>query len=340
MSDSRNTDRGGSSLKRLGVIFAKTAVSGALIWYLVSSIDLAESAERLAQFDAGWGVLALAVLALAFVVGALRWRVFARRLNIALTIGAALRLSLIGQFFGQVLPAGVGGDAVRAWLLVRRGADVGPSVGSIVLDRLAGLAALLFMIALSLPETLTLVDDANTRWGLGLLLVIGVAGIAILFGLSYLPHAIARWRRVRILADTIREARRAGLSPRPASSAVGLSLFGHVLSVLTVFLIAKGLGLTIAPLACLVLVPPVMLVAILPISVAGWGVREGAMVAALGFAGIAAGDALAISILFGLGVLAISLTGSVLWLAQGRETRRKLFGARLAEQPRTEIATP
>ncbi len=340
MSESRNTDRNGSAVKRRGVIVAKIAVSGALVWYLVSSIDLAESTERLTRFDAGWGVFALAVLGLTFLVGALRWRVFARRLNIALTIGAALRLSLIGQFFGQVLPAGVGGDAVRAWLLVRRGADIGPSVGSIVLDRLAGLAALLFMIALSLPMTLTLVDDANMRWGLALLLVVGIAAIALLLGLSYLPHTIARWRRVRSLADTIRAARRAGLSPRPALSAFGLSLFGHLLSVLTVFLLAKGLGLTIAPLACLVLVPPVVLVAILPISIAGWGVREGAMVAALGFAGVAAGDALAISILFGLGALAISLTGAVFWLAQGRETRRGLFGVRLAEQPRTETATP
>ena len=69
---------------------------------------------------------------------------------------------------------------------------------------------------------------------------------------------------------------------------------------------------------CLVLVPPVILVSVLPISMAGWGVREGAMITALGFAGVGSTDALVLSIAFGLVILTLSLPGGVLWLIRSR----------------------
>jgi hypothetical protein len=64
---------------------------------------------------------------------------------------------------------------------------------------------------------------------------------------------------------------------------------------------------------CILLVPPVILVTVVPISIAGWGVREGAMVVAFGFIGVPANAAFAVSVLFGLTLAAASLPGSLLW---------------------------
>jgi hypothetical protein len=82
----------------------------------------------------------------------------------------------------------------------------------------------------------------------------------------------------------------------------------------------------IAPLACLALVPVVLLLSTLPISVAGWGVRETVMVSALGFAGAESSEAFALSILFGLALLALSLVGAIMWLVQGRSQARRPLG--------------
>jgi len=68
--------------------------------------------------------------------------------------------------------------------------------------------------------------------------------------------------------------------------------------------------------AALVIVPAVMLVTMAPISFAGWGVREGAMIVGLGLAGIAAADALAVSVAFGLVQVALGVPGGALWLAR------------------------
>jgi len=69
----------------------------------------------------------------------------------------------------------------------------------------------------------------------------------------------------------------------------------------------------------MVLVPPVLLISMLPISVAGWGVREGAMVVALNLVGAPAHQSLALSICFGLCLVAISLPGGVLWFISRRQ---------------------
>jgi len=317
------------SVKRLFLIAAKLAVTGVLVWYLLREVDLQKSGEHLAAFDVGWGVASLAVVAVLLLVAALRWHIYARALNITLSIASAYRLYLIGQFFGQILPAGVGGDAVRVWLLTRRGVAVGPGISSVVLERLTGLLGMLILIAVLLPLTFSYVDESWERLAIVLLLAIAAAGISAIVGLSFVPNLITKWRQVAVisnLADVAGEARRVGLMLKPALSVLLLSLFMHLLAVLAVYLLAQGLGMTIEPLAYLALVPVVLLLSTLPISVAGWGVRENVMVVALAFAGAEASQALALSILFGLALLTLSLVGAVIWLVQGRSESRRLIG--------------
>ena len=317
------------SVKRFVMIAAKLAVTGGLVWYLVREVNLDESGEHLAGFDARLGIVALLVVALLFLIAALRWHIYAQALNISLNVGTAFRLYLIGQFFGQILPAGVGGDAVRVWLLARRGVAVGPGASSVVLERLTGLIGILILIAVLLPLTFSYVGDSGMRLYLVLILAIAAAGISAIIGLSFVPRLITRWRTVAViskLADVASEARHAGLMLKPALSVLLLSVFMHLLAVLTIYILALGLGMEIAPLACLALVPVVLLLSTLPISVAGWGVRETVMVSALGFAGAESSEAFALSILFGLALLALSLVGAIMWLVQGRSQARRPLG--------------
>jgi len=90
-----------------------------------------------------------------------------------------------------------------------------------------------------------------------------------------------------------------------------------VLLSLIVYFLALALGIQVSPVVTMVLVPPVMLIASVPISIAGWGLRESAMVAAFGFVGVAEGDAFVLSILFGLANIVASLPGGLIWLLGG-----------------------
>ena len=324
-----------SPVKRTVLIATKLAVTGALAWYLVDKVDLQKSGEHLATFDISWGVPALGIVALLFFIAAFRWQIYARALSIPLSVGTAFRLYLIGQFFGQVLPAGIGGDALRVWLLSRRGVAVGVGAVSVVLERLTGLLGLLVLMAILLPLTFSYVDDTAARLTIAFLLAAGGGAISAIVGLSFVPHLIKRWRTVALvskLAELASDTRRVGFMLKPALSAFTLSLMMHLLSVLTVYFLARGLNMEITALECLALVPVVVLISTLPISLAGWGVREGAMVAALTFAGVETSEALALSILFGLTLLVVSLLGAIFWLIQRRSKAPHMTGEKSAAE--------
>jgi hypothetical protein len=81
-----------------------------------------------------------------------------------------------------------------------------------------------------------------------------------------------------------------------------------------------GMGVTLRlALGCALLVPAIVEITMLPISLAGWGVREGAAVVAFGALGLPADYALGASVAFGLTVAAVSMLGGILWLVDRRQ---------------------
>jgi uncharacterized membrane protein YbhN (UPF0104 family) len=106
--------------------------------------------------------------------------------------------------------------------------------------------------------------------------------------------------------------------------AIGISIFVHVVGAGVVFILARGIGAQIGLLECLVVALPVMLITMVPISVAGWGVREGAMVVGFGFVGVPANEAFTVSILVGLVIMVAGIPGGVIWLMTGHSFERPL----------------
>ena len=152
---------------------------------------------------------------------------------------------------------------------------------------------------------------------LGLLAALpaAVAGVLALTALDRLP---ARWRRGSVLEKATRlarDSRRVFLSPATALPLLLLSLLSQGLAAAVIYTFSEGLQLGLPFLTCVALFSAVILVTAIPISFAGWGLREGAMVALFAFAGLGAGTALALSLAFGVLFIAASLPGCAIWLA-------------------------
>ena len=81
------------------------------------------------------------------------------------------------------------------------------------------------------------------------------------------------------------------------------------------FVLARGVGAQLSVTDAGILIPPVVLLTAVPISISGWGVREGAMVACLGLAGVPSEQALSVSLLLGAISVIIGLVGGAIWLA-------------------------
>lgn len=303
-------------MNRKWLAAAKAAISILLIWYLLDRVDISRVVARARGLDAVEATLAIAVLLLQVALVTVRWWLVARITATTLSLVAALRILIIGMFFNQTLPSSVGGDAVRVWLVTREGAPLGKAVNVVLCDRVLAVVVLVALIGASLPTIYARVDDDVARTALTSLVAISGVGLAafLLIG-ERIASLLRRWRFTQPFAHLATDFRRLFTHPVWLTWLTALSATIHLMTITTVALLAWGLELGIGFVDAFAVVPTVLLLTTLPISVAGWGVREGAMIAGFGFVGVAADDALALSVLFGLAQIAVSLPGGLIWLA-------------------------
>lgn len=309
------------SRKRFILFGIKAGVTLALLALVLNAVNIAPALARIAQIVWLWALVAAAAIAAQLVVSGMRWYYISRVLAMRLGMGEAVRLMLIGHFFSQTLPSGVGGDAVRIWLVSRSGTALGQAISSVFCDRILGLALLLVLIAGTMPFYPA--RAASPELWKTLPTILGVLLSGLVLGVMFGPAVLWPFKVFRIGKaghQLALDLRRIFFGSRMSAGLAALGIAVHVGVVVTAFALARALGVSIDFLDCVAVIPPVMLAAVLPISVAGWGVREGAMVVSLGWLNVPADAALAISISFGLLQLLLAVPGGAIWAFSTRRS--------------------
>lgn len=305
---------------RAGKTLAKLAVSALLIALVIRYGNASEIVGRIRQVDLMILLgAALAMLALA-PLQALRWCCVIRALHRELAYGTAFSTVLMSYFFNQALPSSIGGDAIRVWNAHHAGMGLGAALNSVILDRLIALIALIFLVGVSLPWTFEIMPNAAMRAGLVTAIAASLAAVALILGIRHVPLRVMRWKWMHAVPQLSHALGRLITEPRHGIPAVACALASHVAIAAICFWIGRGLGIDLSLRNCILLIPPVILVSMIPLSIAGWGVREGAMIVALGLVQVSANDAFSLSLLFGLVVLASGFPGGLLWLSTARSS--------------------
>lgn len=272
-------------------------------------LDLAVLWRELAQFSLLTLLAAMVVSVAQVVLSAWRWCYTARRLGLVLPMAVAVREYYLATFLNQVLPGGVLGDVNRAW---RHSLDSGARLASahaVMIERLSG-QLVMVAVALSLGSWL-----AGSRYGmLEAFTGYGERALLLLAVLVVTVVLIARlWQRGKSYVHALRRDLRKALLRWPALGVQVVSSAGVVASYLAVFsLLALGAGYWADPYMALVLVSLcslLLLVMAIPVTVAGWGMREGAAALLWPMAGMPAEQGVALSVGYGLAVLLSSLPG-------------------------------
>lgn len=306
--------------KKWIAIALKVLVSGGLVWLLLGSIDLGAARDRILAAEP-WALLgAVGIFAVQIVVIVWRWQAVMRAINTGLPFFKTFNITYMGLFFNQALPSSVGGDAVRIYKTYKSGMGLNRAINGVMLDRVATVLGLVLLVVVAVPFFGDRVGPTEAQWiipAVSVLAAAGVAGLFVLMFLDSLPSRFSHFRIVHGLALLAADTRRVFLSPRHAATVLLISLIGHANITFGTYLIAVSLQLDISWIDCMVLLPPVMLMTTLPISIAGWGVREGAMVAVLALIGVPSEGALVLSILFGLAAIVTALPGGLIWMLSG-----------------------
>lgn len=294
---------------------AKAAITIFIIWLVLSHVALGPVAARLGQLGLLQIMIGLLPFIAQLVLAAERWRVICNRLNVALHFGPALQIVTIGTFFNQTLPSAVGGDAMRVWLLVRDRISFGKALNTVLCDRVFALVVLIALSTATLPLFYRHIADVNARYGVTAFVIAGFIGVAVfLTSGEKIAHLLRRWKVSRPFGELAGDFHRLFTAPSITARLGTWSLAIHLLTIVAAWTIARLLGIAVSFEDCLIVIPSVVLIMMLPISIAGWGLREGAMVVGFGFVGLAPSDALAISICFGLASVITGLPGGLLWL--------------------------
>ena len=298
------------------LFFVKAAVSTGLLWFLVNLLQKDELGASLERIPLSAVAAASVLLTLQGPILALRWhqvlRVFGTRVPLSQLVG----MSFIGLFFNQAMPTSIGGDAIRMWQLHRTGIPAQISITSVLNERLSGLLILLLLVTVGTPSIWLVLDTPESRFLWSAIVLLTLFGFTVFLLIDRLPERVAAAFRATKITELSADFKRLLHAGRMTASLVLLGLLSWAVAIAAVVILSLGLGITVAPGYYAIIVPMVILMMIVPISIGGWGVREGAFIFLLGHLGVSSAESFLLSVLFGLTLILASLPGIVFWLLE------------------------
>ena len=168
-------------LRNLLLAAIKLAVSGLLIWYVTTKIDIGSALVHLKSLSAVIAIAVVAVIISGFAVAGYRLRPILGMFGERCSFLFGFQTMWIGNFFGQALVTFLTGDAVRIWWIMRLGIGLRVAASAILIDRAIGFIALMALVLLALPSLLGLTGDAVMRAGLFSVAVTGTGAIVAFF---------------------------------------------------------------------------------------------------------------------------------------------------------------
>lgn len=309
-------------MRRILLSGLKIAISAALLYFALRTTDFSALTKRLNTESIAWVGLAGLVIVFQLVLAAIRWHLLSDLCNAPLPVGTAFRFNMIGMFFNQTLPSSIGGDAVRLWLIGRRAGWRAASY-SIFIDRAIGLIALALLILMCLPWSMALIGDPNARGALVILDVIALgAGAGFLLCAPLPARWLDRWPPTHHVRRCAVIAIGALIAPRRGAAIVVLSMVIHTLNAVTAWSAARAIAAPVDFFQLFLLMPPVALITLVPISIAGWGLRETAMGAAFASAGLAASEGVNVSLVYGAVGFLVGGLGGLVWIVSAEKAEK------------------
>ena len=281
------------------VAVAGIALSALFLWLAVRNADLDAVRQALEDARLGYVFLAVLVLGVGYGFQSARWRRIADARHLRLR--AFYGMLVGGLACNNVLPVRIGEFLRAGWLSRDAPMSGGRAFGSVVLDRACDVVTVgvLFVVSVQVAAS-----DAAwlVRLGVGaLLVVLGIAAILV-FARVYTarrsPDAELRprGRVVKVLRDTV-EMLAEPIGRRRAATWIALSACTWSLSSVATALVARSVGIELAPLEAVFVTSALALGVAIPSSPGYIGTYQWLGVAALGLLDVPVEQALAFSIL-------------------------------------------
>ena len=300
---------------------ATVVVTGAAIAYIVSKVDLGQTAHILGTASVPWLVLMVVLTIVTVPPTALRWKWLLRARGVHENVPWLTRAYFVSYAVGQVLPTSVGGDASRIFETSRRHpGQITPITGSVLLERAIGGAVTLLLAGTGMLLAIHRYPIGPYYW-VEAIFIVGT----IFAGFVFFSKRVRTWLRFglpwvrRLRAERAARAVYDGLHgyrdhPSTLVWVALVTLGAQLVRVLAIYASGRAVGIDLPLLPYVVLGPLLFLVMLIPFTINGLGVREAFFVSFLGKLGVPHDPAFACGFLFFISTILLALPGLAILL--------------------------
>lgn len=290
----------------------KILISVGILGLIIQRMDIDILKEASHRIDASaWAFATLLILIQLFLIS-YRWMLLINVGKHRMSYPVSLQVTLASQIANLLLIPIIAGAAVRITVCLQKGASLFKSIFATAIDRVMTLAALSLFCAVFLPSLSHFVElkylrDLAVVAGVTLIIIFVFMPLFILLVLPKLPERLVSKANMR---SGVRYLISLFNNHFLMAKIVFLSLLAQMCFFAATYLIAVSAGITLSALQMMVVLPAIALVSSLPLSIGGWGVREGAFIFGLGLLAVPAEVAFSASVQIGfIGILSVIIAG-------------------------------
>lgn len=318
--------------KQRGIgFYIRMIVSLVLIGYVFYKAGLDQLWEVVRQADVTFVLLSLAVTPVLVFLSAWKWQVILKALTIRVSLLKCFWLYIVGYFFNTVLPTNVGGDVVRAYAVGKSTGKRAEAFSSVFVERFTGVSVLLLMAIIAF---LLAIRQLWNEW-LTVAIVISILGYAGILAIILSPN-IFKWleghfklQMLQGVMQKLQKFQNATLSLRRHRGTFIFAMLNSVafygMAVVNVYVSALAFNANITFLDALIITPIVMVITMIPISIGGIGLAEGAYFFTFSRLGVAGAVGLSVALFMRAKALLAGLIGGLYYSSMGMHVSSELM---------------
>jgi uncharacterized protein (TIRG00374 family) len=302
----------------------KVVISLGVLLVILAKVDMEHVFQLLREMDWLPFLAALVFLLSGSLVRAYRWGALVWALDVKVSWWRLVGLYFVGAFFGQFLPTGVGGDAVKMYELSRDDHKASAAISSVLVDRFLGLFVLFAMALVSLVGGYRLVEP-KVRFLIAVVFAGSLLGVGLVAQRTWIEswgqrlgigRLLGQAKILRELYESLHQYGTAALLKATAASVVW-----NLILVLGYYLLAVAVGIHLSLWHFFLFVPIISALLLIP-SLGGLGIREASTTILFVQAGVSEPKAVALALAYDITLLITELIGASIYIMQGiRETR-------------------
>lgn len=305
--------------KKLLNIF-KVIVSCLILFVVLSKIDWQKSFDTLRNANLWFLLFAILINSTNRLIINYKLFILLKVRGVNLGLWKLFNINMIGAFWATFLPSSLSADLVRGFYLLRTGSDKAITISSIVVDRVLGVFSLLTIALLGLLLLDNIIPGTNLTLFVFAIIIIIIIGLFFLQlektskiieqGLNVLEYKGIGSKIIKLKSAFLEYKK----YPKVLIISFILSVLVQFFRSIQVYIIALAFSVYIPLYYLIILIPIIMILIMLPISFSGLGVREGAYVGLLKFAGVDPSISLVISLMSTLINTIVSLYGGIAYI--------------------------